>query len=193
VVVLVLSLLVGTFGCSDPATPDTPGQARIGWDDVAIALEVTSCTLVGGRFPDQPPPGRTEALVYARGTDAAGVEVTVVARWSAEERSADRIETVEITVGDVTDEIRALVLYRAYDAAARRWTEIDPDVPSARVEVPGPLFVLDGAELRAAGTTVLPEDGRRTLARLHVRCPVTSDEPDGLLARSSVTTLTRTG
>jgi hypothetical protein len=182
---VALAALLG--GCTDPATDvsDEVGSAVLLVDDERLELATLACDLGDTGFRERVPDGGTERTLRAAGTDDEGTPVEVVVRRTAAPQPPERIETVEVTIGDPAVSVAALVLYRAYDAASDTWTEIDADRADARRPVGGPLVELEGTQLVAVGTAATPDDGRPVLVRLTARCPITSDEPPGLAVGSA--------
>ncbi|MCA1784117.1 MAG: hypothetical protein LC679_18680, partial [Intrasporangiaceae bacterium] len=126
------------------------------------------------RLPDE----ATETLLRAAGETVDGRTVEVTARRSRSATAPQTVQTVQITVGERTGDLEALVLYRGYDADRDRWVEIDADDPSGRIDVSGPLMRFDGPRLRAAGAVVRPGNGERIHASLAIHCPVDVDNTD---------------
>ena len=170
------------LGCADPAPPASAGvgSATLEVDGRRIDLDVVSCGLIDGRFMPGPPPTGSERTLLATGQTPADGPVSVSVRRTRDDAAPQRVQTVEISLGDPTQDVRALVLYRGLDEDTGIWSEIDPDAPDPRVTVPGPLLELDGASLRAEGSASLPEDGRRIMVRLDARCPVEVDGAPGV-------------
>lgn len=170
------------LGCADPIprTPAAAGSATLEVDGRRIDLDVVSCGLIGGRFMSAPPPTGSERTLLATGETSTDGPVSVAVRRTRDEGAPHHVQTVEISLGDPAEDVRALVLYRGLDADTGTWTEIDPQALDPRVAVPGPLLELDGASLRAEGSASLPEDGRRILVRLEARCPVEVDGTPGV-------------
>ncbi len=177
----VLASLV-LIGCADPPAPEPTavGEAMLEIDGRRIELDVVSCGLIGGRFTETPPPTGSERTLLAAGESATDGPVAVSVRRTRDEVAPQQVQTVEISLGDPEEFVRALVLYRGLDEDTGTWSEIDPDATDARVTVPGPLLELDGASLRAEGAASLPEDGRRVLVRLEARCPIETDGTPGI-------------
>ncbi len=178
-VALMASVLLG---CAElvPGTPATGGSATLEVDGRRIDLDVVSCGLIGGRFMSAPPPTGSERTLLATGETPTDGPVSVAVRRTRDEAAPHHVQTVEISLGDPAEDVRALVLYRGLDEDTGTWSEIDPDAPDPRVAVPGPLLDLDGASLRAEGSASLPEDGRRIVVRLDARCPVEVDGAPGV-------------
>jgi len=170
-----LGLLLALLGClgSVPLPPST-----ITIDEDVIGLTVGRCALSNGSFRERLPDEATETLLRAAGETVDGRTVEVTARRSRSATAPQTVQTVQITVGERTGDLEALVLYRGYDRDEGRWVEIDPDDPSGRVEVEGPLMRFDGPRLRAAGTVARPGSGERIDASLEIHCPVDLDDTD---------------
>lgn len=164
-----LTLLLALLGCGG-ATAPPPSTITI--DQDVIDLTIDRCALSNGSFRESVPDDATETLLRASGATGDGRPVRVTARRSRSTTAPHAVQTVEITVGEPTAGLEALVLYRGYDRDRDRWVEIDADDPSGRDEVPGPLMRFDGPRLEASGTVVRPDTGERLTASLEVECPV---------------------
>ncbi len=171
---LVWLLLFPAFlGCA-ASTPSPSGSVTIA--DEVIDLHVDRCSLSKGSFRESLPDDATETLLRATGEAADGRHVELTARRSRSRTAPHAVQTVEITIGDPTGNLEALVLYRGYDRVRDRWVEIDADDPSGRVEASGPLLRFDGPRLEASGTVVRPDGGERLDASLEIHCPVDPDD-----------------
>ena len=170
-----LALLPTILGCTAPTS--TPTSTMTIAEDL-IALTVQSCSLSQGRFRESLPDDTTETLLRATGETTDGRPVEVTARRSRSSSAPHTVQTVEITVGERTGDLEALVLYRAYDRDRDRWVEIDADDPSGRVEVSGPLLGFDGPRLQVSGTAVRPDSGERIDTSLEMHCSVDPDDTD---------------
>jgi hypothetical protein len=179
----LLALLAGALvvGCADPAAPGRApvGEATLEIDGRRIDLDVVTCGLIDGRFPETLPPTGSERTLTAAGETEADGPIRVSVRRTRDDVAPQQVQTVEISLGDPEVAVQALVLYRGLDEATGRWSELDPDAPDPRVEVPGPLLEVTDAALRAEGSVSLP-DGERVMVRLDARCPVVSDGTPGV-------------
>jgi hypothetical protein len=173
-----LVVLPTVLGCAHTAPPE--GSVTV--DETRIDLTVERCSLSNGTFREHLPDDATETLLRAHGETADGQPVEVTARRSRSMSAPHTVQTVEITVGDPTGDLEALVLYRGYDKDRDRWVEIRADDPSGRVEVAGPLMRFDGPRLHASGTVVRPDGGQRIRASLRISCPVEGTDPQVIAA-----------
>lgn len=173
-----LVVLPAALGCANAA----PSEGSVTIADEVIGLQVDRCSLSQGAFRESLPDNATETLLRAHGETADGQPVEVTARRSRSTTTPHTVQTVEITVGDPTGELEALVLYRGYDKDRDRWVEIRADDPSGRVEVAGPLMRFDGPRLHALGTVVRPDGGQRIRASLRISCPVEGTDPQIIAA-----------
>lgn len=170
-----LLLVPAVLGCA-ASTPSSSGTITIA--DEVIDLQVDRCSLSQGSFRESLPDNATETLLRATGETADSRHVELTARRSRSTTAPHIVQTVEITIGDPTGDLEALVLYRGYDRVRDRWVEIDADAPSGRVEVSGPLMSFDGPRLEASGTVVRPDGGERPDASLQIHCLVDPDDTD---------------
>lgn len=179
-----LLLLPVVLGCA-AASPSPSSTITIAGE--VIDLQVERCSLSQGSFRESLPDDATETLLRATGETADGRHVKLTARRSRSMTAPHTVQTVEITVGDPTGDLEALVLYRGYDRIRDQWMEIDADDPSGRVEVSGPLMSFDGPRLQASGTVVRPRSGERIDASLEVHCPVDTDDTDVIASGVPIT------
>lgn len=173
------ALVAGLLGCS-PTAEQLVGQGWLQLDEARIELDVTECALLAGHLIDQVPAGGSEVSLVAEGRSADQRPVRVVARRGTDVVAPHRFDVLEVEVGEVEGDLRVLVLLRGFDRDTGRWSQIDPDAPLARRDVDGPLFAVDGAELRAHTTAVLEPGGDLVPIVLEAGCPPATDADPGV-------------
>ncbi|MFP4150090.1 MAG: hypothetical protein ACLFUG_03420 [Nitriliruptoraceae bacterium] len=175
-VVLLLSACAAPLGLGGSAAR---AHASVTLDGTRVALEPTSCALVGGRLLEQLPPGGTETTLTATGRLEDGQEVTVTVRRGTDEAPPEVFELLEVTLGSVEEEVRTLVGFRGLDRSTGTWHQIDPDVAAARRRVSGGFVEVDGARLHAAAALPRPSDGALVEVVIDVTCPLELEPAPG--------------
>jgi len=174
------ALVAGLLGCTAPSGDQLVGRGWLQLDQARIELEVTECALLAGHLIDRLPAGGSEVSLVAEGRDQDQRPVRVVARRGTDVVAPHRFHVLEVMIGEVERDLRVLVLLRGFDRATGRWSQIDPDAPSARGDVEGPLFAVDGAGLRARTAATLEPGGERVTVALVASCPPAAGADPGL-------------
>ncbi|MFP4311969.1 MAG: hypothetical protein ACLFS9_08335 [Nitriliruptoraceae bacterium] len=173
---LLLSACAAPLG---PGDPTARTRASLTLDGTRVALEPTSCALVGGRLLEQLPPGGSETTLTATGRLPDGQEVTVTVRRGTDEVPPEVFELLEVTIGSVDQEVRTLVGFRGLDLTTGTWHQIDPDVAAARRRVSGGFVEVDGARLHATASLPRPSDGAPVAVVIDVTCPLELEPAPG--------------
>ncbi len=174
------ALVAGLLACTAPFAERPVGQGRLQLDGSRIELDVVDCALISGRLIDELPAGGSEVSLVATGRDSDERPVHVVVRRGTDVVAPHRFDVLEVSIGEVEQDLEVLVLVRGFDRDTGAWSQIDPDAPGARRDVDGPLVRVDGARLRAHSTVSLDASGQRVPVALEAACPPVSHADPGL-------------
>ncbi len=172
----LLALVVGACATVDPTT----GPATLHLGDSRLELEVTACSLVAGRLLEALPEGGAEVTVVAEGTDEDGDPVRVTARRGTDVVAPHRFELLEISRGEVSEQLQVMVVLRGYDRTEGTWSQVDPDAPGARVRVPAGLFEIDDARLATRAASAARSDGTEVAVAFEAVCPPQLERDPGV-------------
>ena len=176
----VLASLAVACGSLVSTSAPTPAEGRLTIGDERIELDVHRCADIGGRFAASLPVEGAETTLTATGRTDTQDPVGVQVRRTRSAAAPHVVQSVEIGLGDPERSFEALVLYRAFDEDTGRWTSIDPDAASSRVDAAGPLLELGDGRVRATGVARRAGTGTPVTVTLEADCPLELDEDPGL-------------